>query len=294
MARDVSLTSVPSIFFPRYSGARHRCTVPPETWLRRGTGASRRVCAVFRRISPSPSWMFEQGDEAAKRRETVVHAIDSPCNWLVVALALEGELEDAEPTFLALMSLPSGGGPCPIRATGGCQPPRNADEKKKNSLSLSPWPFPLSLHGRCRHPIFLLGSHRSYLLPRRMVRNQKHGWAVWMTMFIIFVASTLFCWHFEAAGNPRLHELGVASATDGNNMEGKEVRFGIFNSAFWANATTDTGCGAVNSMHDSFTPLGGFIPRSTSSSARSSSAEQAPDSTGCHPSSSWPSFWRDL
>ncbi|HUO09387.1 MAG TPA: potassium-transporting ATPase subunit KdpA [Phycisphaerae bacterium] len=94
----------------------------------------------------------------------------------------------------------------------------------------------------------------------RMVRNQKHGWAVWTTMFVIFVASTLFCWHFEAAGNPRLTQLGVASGMAGNNMEGKEVRFGVFNSAFFANATTDTGCGAVNSMHDSFTPLGGFIP----------------------------------
>ncbi len=94
----------------------------------------------------------------------------------------------------------------------------------------------------------------------RMVKNQRHGWAVWGAMFIIFVGSTLFCWHFEAAGNPRLTELGVATAADGNNMEGKEVRFGIFNSAFWANATTDTGCGAVNAMHDSFTPLGGLIP----------------------------------
>ena len=68
----------------------------------------------------------------------------------------------------------------------------------------------------------------------------------------------LLCWWAEAAGNPIHHQLGVAAA-DGN-MEGKEVRFGIFNSALFATITTDASCGAVNSMHDSFTPLGGFVP----------------------------------
>ena len=68
----------------------------------------------------------------------------------------------------------------------------------------------------------------------------------------------LLCWWAEAAGNPIHHQLGVAVA-DGN-MEGKEVRFGIFNSALFATITTDASCGAVNSMHDSFTALGGFVP----------------------------------
>ena len=68
----------------------------------------------------------------------------------------------------------------------------------------------------------------------------------------------MLCWWAESSGNPIHHNLGVAAA-DGN-MEGKEVRFGIFNSALFATITTDASCGAVNSMHDSFTPLGGFVP----------------------------------
>jgi len=77
-------------------------------------------------------------------------------------------------------------------------------------------------------------------------------------MFILFVAGALVAWKFEAAGNPIHQHLGVAAA-DGN-MEGKEVRFGIFNSAFFATITTDASCGAVNAMHDSFTPIGGLVP----------------------------------
>ena len=90
------------------------------------------------------------------------------------------------------------------------------------------------------------------------VGNKKHGWAVWVAMFLMFLPGILVCWHFEAAVNPIHHALGVDPA-DGN-MEGKEVRFGIFNSALFATATTVTGCGAVNCMHDSLTPIGGFIP----------------------------------
>jgi K+-transporting ATPase ATPase A chain len=77
-------------------------------------------------------------------------------------------------------------------------------------------------------------------------------------MLALFIAGVLVAWQSEAAGNPIHHSLGVAAA-DGN-MEGKEVRFGIFNSALFATVTTDASCGAVNSMHDSFTPLGGFVP----------------------------------
>jgi K+-transporting ATPase ATPase A chain len=91
-----------------------------------------------------------------------------------------------------------------------------------------------------------------------MVKNQRHGWAVWSAMAILFVGGVVLCWWAEAQGNPIHHNLGVAMA-DGN-MEGKEVRFGIFNSALFATITTDASCGAVNSMHDSFTALGGFVP----------------------------------
>src|SRR3989454_1026010 len=105
--------------------------------------------------------------------------------------------------------------------------------------------------------IFSIGSGLTYYLGR-MTRNQAHGWAVWTAMMALFLGGVLLCWWSEAAGNPIHHQLGVAAA-DGN-MEGKEVRFGIFNSALFATITTDASCGAVNSMHDSFTALGGFVP----------------------------------
>jgi potassium-transporting ATPase potassium-binding subunit len=105
--------------------------------------------------------------------------------------------------------------------------------------------------------IFSIGSGLTYYLGR-MVKNQKHGWTVWAVMLTMFIAGVLLAWNSEAAGNPIHQSLGVA-ATDGN-MEGKEVRFGIFNSALFATVTTDASCGAVNSTHDSFTPLGGLVP----------------------------------
>lgn len=105
--------------------------------------------------------------------------------------------------------------------------------------------------------IFSIGSGLTYYLGR-MVKNQKHGWAVWSAMTALFLAGVIFCWWAEANGNPIHQQLGLA-ASDGN-MEGKEVRFGIFNSALFATVTTDASCGAVNSMHDSFTALGGFVP----------------------------------
>jgi potassium-transporting ATPase potassium-binding subunit len=105
--------------------------------------------------------------------------------------------------------------------------------------------------------IFAIPSGLTWYLGRT-VKNQGHGWAVWAAMFVIFLAGVLICWQSEAAGNPNFAKLGVDPA-DGN-MEGKEVRFGIFNSALFATVTTDASCGAVNSMHDSFTPLGGLIP----------------------------------
>jgi K+-transporting ATPase ATPase A chain len=105
--------------------------------------------------------------------------------------------------------------------------------------------------------IFSIGSGLTYYLGR-MVKNQKHGWTVWAAMLALFFGGVMLCWWAESSGNPIHQHLGVAMA-DGN-MEGKEVRFGIFNSALFATVTTDASCGAVNSMHDSFTPLGGFVP----------------------------------
>ena len=105
--------------------------------------------------------------------------------------------------------------------------------------------------------IFAIPSALTYYLGR-MVRNQKHGWSVWSAMFILFLAGVLVCWWAESHGNPRMAALGVDQSF--GNMEGKEVRFGIFNSALFATVTTDASCGAVNAMHDSFTPLGGLVP----------------------------------
>src|SRR5437763_13653741 len=103
--------------------------------------------------------------------------------------------------------------------------------------------------------IFSIGSGLTYYLGR-MVKNQKHGWTVWTAMLILFVGGVLLCWCAEANGNPIHRSLGVA----GGNMEGKEVRFGTFNSVLFATITTDASCVALNSMHDSFTALGGFVP----------------------------------
>lgn len=105
--------------------------------------------------------------------------------------------------------------------------------------------------------IFLIGSGLTYYLGR-MVKNQAHGWSIWSAMTLLFLAGVLLCWWSEARGNPIHQQLGVTAA--GGNMEGKEVRFGIFSSALFATVTTDASCGAVNSMHDSFTALGGFVP----------------------------------
>ncbi|MCX6566074.1 MAG: potassium-transporting ATPase subunit KdpA [Candidatus Aminicenantes bacterium] len=105
--------------------------------------------------------------------------------------------------------------------------------------------------------IFLIPSGLTYYLGRK-VRNQKHGWTVWSAMALLFLAGVLFCWKAESDGNPRWAELGVSRTL--GNMEGKEVRFGAFDSALFASVTTAASCGAVNAMPDSFTPLGGFVP----------------------------------
>lgn len=105
--------------------------------------------------------------------------------------------------------------------------------------------------------IFAIGSGLTWYLGR-MLRNQAHGWAVWAAMMVLFVGGVLVCANAEAIGNPIHTAMGVDALT--GNMEGKEVRFGIFNSALFATTTTAASCGAVNSMHDSFTAIGGLVP----------------------------------
>jgi K+-transporting ATPase ATPase A chain len=109
--------------------------------------------------------------------------------------------------------------------------------------------------------IFALGAGLVYTLGY-MTNSLRHGWAVWGAMAVLFLAGVTVAYWAEARGNPLLHGVDQHASTmqTGGNMEGKEVRFGIANTALWATVTTDTSCGAVNGMHDSFTPLGGMIP----------------------------------
>jgi K+-transporting ATPase ATPase A chain len=111
--------------------------------------------------------------------------------------------------------------------------------------------------------IFAIPSALTYLLGR-MVGNQRHGWAVWTAMFVLFLGGVTTAYWAEARGNPIHAARGVdvlaSPGNPGGNMEGKEVRFGIASSALYATVTTDASCGAVNAMHDSFTPIGGLVP----------------------------------
>lgn len=111
--------------------------------------------------------------------------------------------------------------------------------------------------------MFIIPSGLTYTLGR-MTGSQRHGWAVWSSMAIMFLAGVSVAYWAEARGNPQLRGVDQSHTAlqAGGNMEGKEVRFGIANSALWATVTTDTSTGAVNSMHDSFTPLGGLVPLS--------------------------------
>jgi potassium-transporting ATPase potassium-binding subunit len=96
----------------------------------------------------------------------------------------------------------------------------------------------------------------------RMTGSPRHGWAVWSAMAALFIAGVATAYWAESQGNPLFKSVDqrATSMQAGGNMEGKEVRFGIANSALFATVTTDASCGAVNSMHDSFTPLGGMVP----------------------------------
>jgi K+-transporting ATPase ATPase A chain len=105
--------------------------------------------------------------------------------------------------------------------------------------------------------ILAIPSGLTYTLGR-MTGSPRHGWAVWCAMAILLLVCITVAYASEARGDPLIQEAGQVQPT--GNMEGKEVRFGIANSALWAVVTTGTSCGAVNSMHDSFTPLGGLMP----------------------------------
>jgi potassium-transporting ATPase potassium-binding subunit len=111
--------------------------------------------------------------------------------------------------------------------------------------------------------IFSIGAGLTNVLGR-MVKDERQGWAIFAAMAVLFLAGLTTAYWAESAGNPAFAALNVDSTPSefqaGGNMEGKEVRFGIADSALFATVTTDTSCGAVNSMHDSFTPLGGMIP----------------------------------
>ncbi len=125
-----------------------------------------------------------------------------------------------------------------------------------NANSASPWENPTGLSNLLELVcIFLIGGSLTYTFGR-FVKDQRQGWVLFAAMTTLFVAGFGAAYVAEAAGNPAVHALGVA----GGNLEGKETRFGIAASALFATMTTDTSCGAVNAMHDSFTALGGMIP----------------------------------
>jgi K+-transporting ATPase ATPase A chain len=111
--------------------------------------------------------------------------------------------------------------------------------------------------------IFILGAGLTYTFGH-MVKDQRQGWALFWAMAVMFLMGVFVAYPAEQAGNPIIANLGVERAASdvqaGGNMEGKEARFGIGSSALFATVTTDASCGAVNSMHDSYTPLGGLVP----------------------------------
>jgi potassium-transporting ATPase potassium-binding subunit len=110
--------------------------------------------------------------------------------------------------------------------------------------------------------IFAVSAGLTYTLGR-MTGSQRHGWAVWAAMAILFLAGVTSAYWAETRGNPLLPaavDQRVSGQQPGGNMEGKETRFGIANSALFATVTTDASCGAINGWHDSYTPLGGMVP----------------------------------
>src|SRR5271166_3533065 len=133
-----------------------------------------------------------------------------------------------------------------------------------NSNSAHPYENPTPLTNLLELlAIFSIGAGLTHTFGK-MVGDRRQGWALFAVMSILFLAGAAPTIWAEQHGNPQFTRLGIdqhaTAAQSGGNMEGKEVRFGIVESALWATVTTDTSCGAVNSMHDSFTPLGGLVP----------------------------------
>jgi potassium-transporting ATPase potassium-binding subunit len=133
-----------------------------------------------------------------------------------------------------------------------------------NANSAHPYenPTPLS-NWLAMFAIFFISSGLTYTLGT-MTGSRRHGWAVWSAMAFLFLAGVTVAYWAEARGNPMLTKAGAdqtaTAMSPGGNMEGKEVRFGIANTALFATVTTDASCGAINGWHDSFTPLGGLVP----------------------------------
>jgi K+-transporting ATPase ATPase A chain len=131
----------------------------------------------------------------------------------------------------------------------------NSSHPYENPTPLSNW---LAMFG-----IFFISSGLTYTLGT-MTNSRRHGWAVWSAMAFLFLVGVTVAYWAEARGNSLLTKAGadqtVTAMSPGGNMEGKEVRFGIANTALFATATTDASCGAINGWHDSFTPLGGLVP----------------------------------
>ena len=131
----------------------------------------------------------------------------------------------------------------------------NSAHPYENPTPLSNW---LAMFG-----IFFISSGLTYTLGT-MTNSRRHGWAVWAAMAFLFLVGVTVAYWAEARGNPLLTKAGAdqtaTGLSPGGNMEGKEVRFGIANTALFATVTTDASCGAINGWHDSFTPLGGLVP----------------------------------
>ena len=111
--------------------------------------------------------------------------------------------------------------------------------------------------------IFSLGAGLTYMFGKS-VRDPRQGWAIFAAMAVMFLVGVSICYWAEQRGNPMVSSMGIehvyTGSQPGGNMEGKEVRFGIAQSTLFATVTTDASCGAVNGMHDSFTPIGGLVP----------------------------------
>jgi K+-transporting ATPase ATPase A chain len=132
-----------------------------------------------------------------------------------------------------------------------------------NANSAHPFENPTPLSNMLQMiAIFAISSGLTYTLGR-MTRSPRHGWAVWVAMTALFLTGVTTTYWAEARGNPIVSaqvDQAAGPSQPGGNMEGKECRFGIANSALFATVTTDASCGAVNAMHDSFTPIGGLVP----------------------------------